>query len=240
MLSDALALLELVLVGFSLPLWHFSYAQDYDRVDADVAQFDKVIEVKRLDFEKLPANPSDKGWVKLKINYMVDIDQYLRETVLNLPWEQHYDKVETQHFYDLMMPRWKRIDTGNTEDLRGLMRIYTWFKISVFGEDTSEKAWLLAQHADLDRAFQREVLKLLEGLFPNHEVLPKNYAYLYDRVTWYADEKPQRYATQGMCKGPSDWEPHPTEDMAHVDTRRAEMGMVPWVEQKKVLDPYCH
>lgn len=218
----------------------FAIADDCKRVTADVAVFDKNVEDKKSEFEKIPENPNDKKWVKSKILHMVDVDQYLRTTVMNLPWEQKYNQLETDCFWKEMGPRWQRIDSTNTNDLSVLMKIYSWFKISEFGQDISQKAWLLAQHADLNRPFQKEVLSLLEKLYPVGEALPRNYAYLYDRVTWYGDGKPQRYATQGQCHGPNNWQPHPTEDLLNVDTVRASMGIEPLAEKKKVLDQYCH
>lgn len=217
-----------------------AFADDCKRVADDITKFDKTVEAKKVEFEKTPANPNDKIWVKSKIDYMVDVDQYLRTVVLNLPWEQKYDKSETDCFWKEIGPRWQAIDSANTKDLRELMKIYGWFKISEFGKDVSQNAWLLAQHADLDRAFQKEVLALLEKLYPIGEASPRNCAYLYDRVTWYGDAKPQRYATQGQCEGPNNWQPHPTEDLANVDSRRISMGIEPLADYKKILDQYCH
>lgn len=94
-------------------------------------------------------------------------------------------------------------------------------------------------HADRDRQFQREVLTILEELYPSGEASPQNYAFLYDRVS-YGDSQPQRYATQGKCEGPNNWQPFPTEDLSNVDVRRALMGLEPLAERKKQLDQNCY
>lgn len=215
-------------------------ASDCKRAYADLEKFDQVIEAKKSEFANIPANPNDKEWVKAKIHHMVDIDQYLRSTAINLPWEQKYNEAETRCFWEEMIPRWQKIDSANTKDLRDLMKIYGWFKISELGKETSRHAWLLAQHADLNPDFQKEVLAILEKLYPIGEVDPANYAYLYDRLAAIADKRPQRYATQGQCAGPGNWQPFPTEDIENVDARRASMGIEPLAETKKRLDRNCH
>lgn len=176
-------LISAFVLFFSIP----TFADECKRVTNDSANFDRLIEAKKAEFAKLPANPNDKEWVKAKIRHMVDV----------------------------------------------------WFKISEFGNETSLQAWLLAQHADLDRAFQKEVLAILEKLYPIGEVDRHDYAYLYDRVTWFGDGKPQRYATQGECKGAGNWQPFPTEDIENADARRASMGIEPLAETKKRLDQNC-
>jgi hypothetical protein len=51
----------------------------------------------------------------------------------------------------------------------------------------------------------------------------ENYALLYDRVR--EDEgKPQRFGTQGDCRGKI-WISYPIADAARVDSRRAALGM---------------
>ena len=117
---------------------------------------------------------------------------------------------------------------------------YTWFWISTFGEDINQKAWNLVQHSDHDRPFQKRVLTILENASPIGQVKKSHYAFLYDRVTWYGDQKPQRYGTQGYCPSPGNWQPWPTEDFLDVNKRRASMGMEPIEQNKAVLDKVCH
>ncbi len=218
----------------------YSFAGECDRVTSDIKEFDTNVLAMEAKFKTLPADFKDKAWVKAKISFMNEVDQYMRNTAMHLPFEKQYNEVEKGCFWKEMSPRWMKIDKENTADLKGLMKIYGWFKFSEFGEVTSHDAWLLVQHADLDPDFQREVLAILEKLYPLKEALPKDYGYLYDRVTWFVDQKPQRYATQGQGKGPSSWQPFPTEDMENVDARRTSLGMPLFKEYKKILDGYCH
>src|SRR5690606_31196760 len=117
-----------------------TFANDCKRVYADLAKFDQVIEAKKSEFAKIPANPNDKEWVKAKIHHMVDIDQYLRTTVVHHPWNQMYNEAETLCSWEEINPRWQRIDSNNTKALRDLMKIYGWFKLSEFGKETRWQA----------------------------------------------------------------------------------------------------
>jgi len=123
------------------------------------------------------------------------------------------------------------IDETNTAWLKADLKAHRWYTISASGAEADKMAWLLAQHADRDRPFQREVLKILEGLLPTHETSASNYAYLYDRLA-DAEKRPQRYGTQGRCGPGQAWEPLPIEDPENVDKVRASVGLGPLAEYK--------
>jgi hypothetical protein len=84
-------------------------------------------------------------------------------------------------------------------------------------------AWLLVQHADHDRAFQRTCLALLRAQ-PPEEVDARNIAYLEDRVR-VGEGRPQLYGTQFHTNEQGELEPFPIEDQNQVDTRRAAVGL---------------
>jgi len=113
------------------------------------------------------------------------------------------------------------MDKDNTEWLKADVAANGWFTRSATGERASSSAWLMAQHADNDRDFQRHVLGLMEPLVEQGEVSRNNYAYLFDRIA-VAENRPQRYGTQGECKAPGRWEPNTLEDPERVDVLRAE------------------
>ncbi|MEM1009351.1 MAG: DUF6624 domain-containing protein [Myxococcota bacterium] len=102
---------------------------------------------------------------------------------LAIPHKHKYSAKEKRLFWKRMSKRWRDIDTGNTKELKKLLQVHApWFTISKFGKVTSSNAWLLVQHADHDRAFQKQILKVLAKLHKKGESSPQNYAYLYDRV----------------------------------------------------------
>jgi hypothetical protein len=130
------------------------------------------------------------------------------------------------------------VDQANTAWLKAEIRDHGWFTISAYGAQADNQAWLLVQHADHDRDFQRQTLKLLEGLLASRGTSPKNYAYLYDRLA-VADDRPQRYATQGGCTTAGAWRPYPVEDMPHVDELRAAVGLGPFAEYAAQFRDSC-
>jgi CubicO group peptidase (beta-lactamase class C family) len=129
---------------------------------------------------------------------------------------------------------WTRIDAANLRRLKEIVARHGWPTASMVGGDGASAAWLLAQHADSDPAFQREVLSHIEKLMATGEAGRKDYAYLYDRV-----HTPQRYGTQGTCIDTTRWVPREIEDPANVDRRRADVGLPPMAEYVKIISPRC-
>ena len=84
-------------------------------------------------------------------------------------------------------------------------------------------AWLLVQHADHDRAFQKKCLDLLKSQPPG-EVHLANIAYLEDRVR-VGEERPQLYGTQFHVDEQGNFGPFPIEDPDNVDQRRKSMKL---------------
>ena len=234
MLLRIFSVVAMIGVASSSPVW-----ASCERVTEKILQLDASLQSKLAEFESLPSDPLNKSWVKAKIHFMVEIDQDIRMAMLNWPASENYSEEERQCFLKEIAGRMERVDIRNTSDLTQLMKIYNWFKQSDFGAETSHEAWLIAQHADRNPDFQRQVLKLMKDLWPIKEVAARDYAYLLDRVTWYADKHPQIYATQGRCVNRGNWQPWETEDFKHVDERRALMGMETFLEYKKRVDAYC-
>jgi hypothetical protein len=119
-----------------------------------------------------------------------------------------------------------RIDVGNTDRLREIVREHGWPGVSLVGEAGAEAAWLIAQHADRQLDFQREVLPLVTAAAANGEVRPRHAAYLTDRIC-LAEGRPQVYGTQvgDMRDGrPIPW---PIKDIESVDVRRLAAGLEP-------------
>jgi hypothetical protein len=114
------------------------------------------------------------------------------------------------------------VDKKNRARLAEVVKKYGWPGKSLVGRDGAHAAWLMLQHADNDRAFQKRCLKLMNEA-PKGEVEPADIAYLTDRVL-VGDKKKQRYGTQ-LVGEKGTFKPEPIEDEANVDKRRAEMGL---------------
>jgi hypothetical protein len=100
-----------------------------------------------------------------------------------------------------------------------------WPGKSLVGKDGANAAWLLAQHADRDPAFQRRCLDLLATAVERGEAAIVQQAYLTDRVLLH-EGKPQEYGTQAIARD-GRFEPRKLRDPDHVDQRRASVGLGP-------------
>jgi hypothetical protein len=126
--------------------------------------------------------------------------------------------------------RMEAIDRKDTARLKEIVGKYGWPGKSLVGKDGASAAWLLVQHADLEREFQKLCLAKMDPLVKSGEVDAKNWAYLVDRVA-VAEKRKQTYGTQFNEKR----EPQPIEDEAHVDERRRALGMPSMDEYKKMM-----
>lgn len=94
------------------------------------------------------------------------------------------------------------------------------------GREGVEAAFVVLQHAP-DWSFQEEMLPATEAAYHSGVLDGQDYALLLDRVRVHQG-RPQVYRTQ--MKPPREWEagepvPEPIADEAHVDERRAEVGL---------------
>ena len=116
-------------------------------------------------------------------------------------------------------------DGANLPWLRQVITDVGWPGKSLVGEDGAQAAWLLAQHADRDPAFQRRCLDLLAAAVERGEATIKQQAYLTDRVLLH-EGKQQEFGTQAMARD-GRFEPRNLRDPEHVDERRAIVGLSP-------------
>jgi hypothetical protein len=115
----------------------------------------------------------------------------------------------------------------NADWLKSVLAEIGWFDIRIYGEEASQAAWLLVQHADHDPDWQRSMLAMLEAKVRDGDFQGRYFAYLSDRVAMNGNA-PQRFGTQGRCVGPGDWQPFPVaEPSAALDARRQSVGLEP-------------
>lgn len=144
-------------------------------------------------------------------------------------------KVDYAQFDTALWEQIHAIDRKNTAVLKDILQSLPeqWPIISAFGEEADNDAWLLVQHADLDPAFQKEVLTRLEKLCLKKETSCKNTAYLYDRVAM-AENRPQRYGTQFHLQD-GVMVPYEIEDSENIDMRRKAVGLSTFKEYEDKL-----
>ena len=125
------------------------------------------------------------------------------------------------------------VDRRNTARLKETVDKDGWPGRSRVGKDGAHAAWLLVQHADKDRAFQKRCLALLEKAVKAAEANGQDLAYLTDRVR-VGEGKKQLYGTQFQGAGDK-LDPYPIEDEANVDRRRKDVGLPTMAEYRKLL-----
>lgn len=126
----------------------------------------------------------------------------------------------------------QKVDEENREWFQGIVDKHGWPGKTLVGRDGAGAAFILAQHADRDRPFQKRCLELMQQA-PAGEVGPQNLALLTDRVL-LADGKPQRYGSQVEFVD-GQWQPRPVEDPADLDERRKSVGLPPMEEYLRAI-----
>jgi hypothetical protein len=128
-------------------------------------------------------------------------------------------------------------DGENLPWLRQVITDFGWPGKSLVGEDGADAAWLLAQHADSDPAFQRQCLDLLTAAVLHGEATITQQAYLTDRVLLH-EGKPQEYGTQAIARE-GRFVPRNLRDPDNVDERRAGAGLGPLAGYLASMAGFC-
>lgn len=134
----------------------------------------------------------------------------------------------------LRRPVWDlvdKVDEANQTALLAMVPPEGWFLRSRYGAQASTEAFLVVQHSGPD--LWRRFLPIMEPLVATGEISGLEYAEMFDRLR-QSDGQPQYYGTQvGCVYGTNVWSTGQIEDEAHVDERRAAMGIGPLEEQMK-------
>ncbi len=132
-----------------------------------------------------------------------------------------------------LMARVEEVDRRNVAWLKKIVRKVGWPGKTMVGQDGSNAAWLLVQHADKDPQFQKRCLALMQPMLDSGEISKVDFAYLTDRVL-VADKRPQRYGTQ-IDMNKSAMKPFPMEDPPNVDKRRKSVGLMPMAKYMELV-----
>ncbi|HEY7311706.1 MAG TPA: DUF6624 domain-containing protein [Gemmataceae bacterium] len=169
-----------------------------------------------------PAKPARNEELRRELLRRVKEDQDIRKEVLKAGSGETASR------------KMMEIDRKNTTRMKEILDQHGWPGKSLVGVDGAHAAWLLVQHADRDREFQKRCLKLLEKAVKADEAAGIDLAYLTDRVR-VAENKKQVYGTQFEVKD-GKLAPYPIEDEKNVDRRREEVGLPNLAEYRKTLE----
>jgi hypothetical protein len=125
------------------------------------------------------------------------------------------------------------VDDDNLKFMKVVVEKHGWLSKTLVGTDGAKAAWLILQHSDKDREFQKQCLEVMKKL-PQGEVDPKDIAYLTDRVL-VGEGKEQVYGTQLRTNEKGELELAPLFEPATVDQRRQRMGLGPLKEYMEMV-----
>ena len=163
-------------------------------------------------------------------------DQSARTTIMEALDRRGLEWNETALSHRAIKPlveKMQQVDAENRRWLETVVDKQGWPLISQVGKSGAQGAFMIAQHATADRAFQKKCLALMQAA-PKGEVALPDVALLTDRVL-LADGKKQKYGSQVERRN-GKWVPRPTTEPDRLDVRRAEMGLPPMEQYLKLLD----
>ena len=105
----------------------------------------------------------------------------------------------------------------NANQLREIIAEIGWPTHSKVGEQASDAAWLIAQHAIGEPAFMKGCYTLMQLVA--YDIRLTNLAYLHDRICYFSGQ-PQRYGTQYDGD-----RLYPVEDAVNLNAFRVEMHL---------------
>lgn len=200
--------------------WQEQMRQRWQAAQAEPEGFTREL-LKRVTYDQFPrfaAFWNDEGLEALIADMALELDEPVMRGLRGKLFED-----------------WSTTDRENIAWLKAEYETHgRWFTISEFGEDVSNAAWLIVQHAVEDQPFMNKVLGEMETLYPEGEVSGSAYALLYDRVEMFHG-RPQRYGSQFTCQDGT-YQAHELEDLEQIDTLRAEVGLGSFSDYAKNFD----
>lgn len=181
------------------------------------------------------ANQLDCENVGTHLNELASADQQIRQESNLL--EQNPKNTAAER--DDLQRRWRTIDSENLKQFKEIIAACGWPKT----KKDSNSAWLLAQHADSDLAFQRLARGLLEASVKVGIAAPRDLAYLADRIA--ANEgRPQEYGTQFSKSDRCHLILDPVDNRELVNRRRLAIGLQSLEEyeaegRRRFIPPDC-
>lgn len=142
--------------------------------------------------------------------------------------------IKQQKFNEGYHKEMENLHLKNAEVLDKIITEIGYPTIAKVGEEASDAAWLIIQHAISKPNFMRKCLQLLEIAVKNKEADAKNFAYLSDRIAFF-ENKPQKYGTQFNWDNQGKLSPNIIDNLEKVNQRRCELGLNSLEKQIEIM-----
>jgi hypothetical protein len=157
------------------------------------------------------------------------MNEQVRQHLLELG--RHDEETRTRllqegRLFDGYAEEMEQVHLENATKLQDVIDQYGWPGISLVGEEGAQAAWLIAQHAISNPAFQRACMAHIARAVQENDAPPSYFAFLSDRIL-YNQRKPQQFGTVFDWDEDDELSPWPIEDEGDVDKRRASVGLPP-------------
>jgi hypothetical protein len=165
-------------------------------------------------------------------------DRALHEALIDENWSAGMTRPAEFAWHLVIRTRMLAVVCDNSDWLKAQVAKSGWFDARSFGRAADEAAWQLLMRADRDLEFQRAALAMLRQL-PSGATSQRQLAHLDDQLALLENRK-QRFGTRRLCihDGSSTLFPD-VEDPAHLNQRRARMGLDPIDPAPLPRDPNC-
>ncbi|SFD84922.1 DUF6624 domain-containing protein [Flavobacterium phragmitis] len=131
-------------------------------------------------------------------------------------------------------PEMEKLHNKNAKELEVIISQIGYPSIDKVGEEASQSAWIIIQHAIAQPDFMRKCAKELEKAVNENKADPINLAYLTDRIAVF-EGKPQLYGTQFDWDENGEMSPNSFDDLTKVNERRKQIGFNTLEEQIKIM-----
>ena len=222
--SKAIYYLQKILTGKTIKGWDDPVEfynmlvkdSDFNNIKNDPKWKDVVSHAERNKNDFLKGIKQD---IANRIKKMGESDQSIRLKLDSLRKASGLNSPGEKDIIDAM----KKLDASNFNAFEEIISHYGWLGPSEIGYKNNQYLFLILQHADL--ASQKKYLPLFSKSCKAGKVLPKDLAYLEDRINM-REGKMQQYGSQTVIdKVSKKFVIFPIEDVDHVDERRASVGL---------------
>lgn len=221
---DSLALASALISKASELNW-----EQVDQILSDSSQYPEVSALRRPDAASLITLCIQKAAASAGYNYtlakILDTlrfkDQYYRHVYDEYRSKYAVGSAELKAFED----EYRQSDSLCILRVEGIFKQYGYPGKSMVGIRRQDYAWLVLQHAPLEK--QEKYFPLVDEAAKKGELPLRAWAYLLDRIRMYKGQ-PQVYGSQVVRdETTGGWKFHEIEDESHVNERRKEVGLGP-------------